>query len=137
MPSVELNTPIPANKRSQLHALDHAATGIDNLLTYSFHMAMDQHYKTQEIENKLAILIVKLQYLKNSSMFHTLCHLVRNIMCVLSQEYRYDQQSSSTPNLHFYTSTELSIIYIRVFTSLYQIFHRRIYCDSIQIRLIY
>jgi len=124
MPSVELKTPIPADNRSQPHALDYTATWIDNLLTYSFHMAMDHHYKTQETENKLAILIVKSQYLKNNSMFHTLCHLVRNIMCILSHENRYGQQSSSIANLHFYTSTVLSMLYIRVFTSLYQIFYR-------------
>ena len=39
------------------HVLDHAATGIDNSRTYSFHLKMEHHHKEQESENKLAIFI--------------------------------------------------------------------------------
>ena len=58
-------------------------------------------------------------------------------MCVLSQTDCYRQQSDSLVYLHFHTSTVPSMLYIRVFTSLYQIFHRRIYCDGIQIKRTY
>jgi len=59
MPSVEFETPVPANELSKIHTLDHVATGIDKSLTYSFYLAMEKHHKAQEIENKLAIYIVK------------------------------------------------------------------------------
>ena len=59
MSSVEFETPVPANERSKIHALDHAATGIDKSLTYSFYLAMKKHHKAQEIEYKFKIFIVK------------------------------------------------------------------------------
>jgi len=59
MLSVEFETPVPANERSKIQTLDHVATGIDKSLTYSFYLAMKKHHKAQEIENQLAISIVK------------------------------------------------------------------------------
>lgn len=131
-----IKTSIPANERQQTHSLDHAATAIDKSLTHSFYLAMEKHHKAQESENKLTILIFKSQYFKNNSMCRTLYHLIKVIMCVLSQINRQDQQSSFLVYLHFQTSTIVSILYFRVFTSCYQIFQRRIYCDSIQIKRI-
>jgi len=57
-------------------------------------------------------------------------------VCLILDKY-YRQQSTTLVYLQFQTSTVYSMLYIRVFTSLYQIFHRRIYCDSIQIKRMY
>jgi hypothetical protein len=91
MPSVGFEAPIQARQRTQTHALDRPDTGIDFSIICSLYLAirntqylLEQHNKAQNSENKLEIFINTKEYTKSNFMFHALCHVVGNIMCVLA-----------------------------------------------------
>jgi hypothetical protein len=85
---VGFQSPIAASERTQTQALDRPATGIGFSIIYSFHLAicimqylLVESNKSQDNENKLAILAIKSKCMKNN-----LGPVIDDIVCVLILE---------------------------------------------------
>jgi hypothetical protein len=97
IPSVGLETPIPASERTQTLALDIPATGMGFSVIYSLYLTirstkllLEKYSKAQGSVNKISnFYIYVTEHKKKNFKFHTQCVVTRDIMCVILKINRF------------------------------------------------